>query len=95
MNEAEMERKLLEILDSGAEGEDSAEVSETEVAEAFPYLDEDMRNKLARLLVKEMKTPEQIERAERVAEHNAEVEKKRRERLAWKRERQGHKKKKR
>lgn len=93
MDESEMERKLLEILESEEDDDSSAELSETEVAESFPYLDEEMRNKIARLLTKEMKTPEQIERDERIAEHNAEIEKQRAERVAWKRERQRHKKK--
>lgn len=87
-----MERKLLEILEAEGSDDSSAEVSEEAVAESFPYLDEEMRKKLARLLVSEMKTPEEIEQSARIAAHNAEVQKKRDEDLAKRRERRSHRK---
>lgn len=89
-----MERKLLDILDADDSDNSSAEVSEETVASAFPYLDEEMRKKLARLLVSEMKTPEEIEQAAKIAEHNAEVQQKRDEDLAKRRERRSHRKRK-
>ena len=93
MSDPDLEKKLLQILEA-EDDETPAEVSEAEVADAFPYLDEEARKKLAKLLVSEMKTPEEIEHAEKIAIHNAEVAKKRAEKLARREARRNHKRKK-
>lgn len=73
------EKKLLEILGLPDLPELPPEEGE---------LDEEQRAFLSRLLTSQMQSPEEIARDAENAEHNAEIQKKRDEKIARRRERQ-------
>ncbi len=79
----EMAQKLLEILGTD-DVEDTAGLDDALLAveNAFPDLDDEAKKAMARVMMCEMPTPEEIEQAERTVQHNAEVQAKRDERLA-------------
>jgi len=79
----DMERKLLEILGSeDVEGSAGLDEALQAVENAFPDLDEGAQKAMARVMLCDMPTPEEIERAERTEQHNAVVRANRAERLA-------------
>ena len=90
MSVTEDEQKLLDILSqpeiTPAAGEEDSEKrelnSEEAVRTAFPELGPGAQRIMAKVLEAEMPTPEELERAERIAQHNAEISRKRRERLS-------------
>lgn len=79
MSPTEEEQKLLDILNQPEiESAGSEKVSvEEAIDEAFPGLDEKRRAALATIMEADMPTPEEIEKAERIAQHNREVAQKR------------------
>ena len=99
MEDITKEQKLLEILNSG-EIPDAVDLAAAEeaVENAFPDMDEESRKTMARVMVSNMPTPEEIEQAEKIAQHNAEVKARRKDKLrerALRRALSGHKNKKR
>ena len=71
----DLEKKLLDILES----EDDLDPSQFEealeaVRAGFPDLDSKAQDAMARVIMCQMPSPEEIEKAERTAIHNAEVE---------------------
>lgn len=88
MEPDEKERKLLEILNQD-ELPDAPALAEAEAAveNAFPQLDEEARKTMARVMISKMPTPEEIERAEKIVRHNAEVQLRREKKLRRREER--------
>lgn len=88
MDPDEKELKLLEILNS-EEIPDAAGLAEAEVAveNAFPHLDDEARKTMARVMMSNLPTPEEIEQAEKTAQHNAQVQERRDEKLRRRAER--------
>jgi len=80
MDPSELERKLLNIL-SEDELDPSAEVRPEAIGEAFPYLDDKAKKIMGKIFTAELPSPEEIEEAGRLAEHNAGVQRKRDEDL--------------
>lgn len=88
MDPDEKELKLLEILNSD-EIPDAAGLAEAEAAveNAFPHLDDEAQKTMARVMMSNLPTPEEIEQAEKVAQHNAEVKARRDEKKRYRAER--------
>jgi ABC-type uncharacterized transport system ATPase subunit len=78
MPDDEQEQKLLEILSLPEVEEAAGETAAEEAVEsAFPDMDEKARSIMARVMKAQMPTPEEIEQAEKIAQHNAKVQEKR------------------
>lgn len=87
MDQTDKEQKLLEILEQPeisepAGGEKCLLDAEAEVKKAYPELSSKSQKIVAKILTAEMPTPEELEQAERISQHNAEISSKRQERLA-------------
>jgi len=86
--ETDEEQKLLDILNEtelpGAAGLMQAEEA---VAAAFPEMDEVAQKAMARVIMSRMPSPEEIQKAEEIVLHNAEVQSKRDERISRRNER--------
>lgn len=87
--QAALEEKFLRIL-----AQPDVVIPDEEIAKDGK-LTEEQRETLQKVLEAEMPTPEEIAQAARIAEHNAEVRRKREEKLAKRRERQAKQPKKR
>lgn len=81
MENRDQERKLLEILDSEELPEPAGDSKEA-LEEGFPDLDEDKLEAMSKIIGAEMLPPEEIEQRARVAQYNAEIQRKREEKLA-------------
>ncbi|MCI0562786.1 MAG: hypothetical protein MN733_30255 [Nitrososphaera sp.] len=86
MDDEAKRAKLLELLGS-AELPDSATIPDTVIAESFPNMDNEQRKMITKILKAKLPTPQEIEQAERLAQHNAEARKIRQEKLAKRKER--------
>jgi len=91
-----LEAALLSILDSEELDLDLADAPRLEEAEkavqtAFPTLGPEAQAAMAKVMVCQMPSPAEIEQAEKIAQHNAEIICKREAKLAARRERQAKK----
>lgn len=84
----DLEAKLLAILSQPEETEKVVDAIEKVDAGEEATLSEEARETLASLLQAGMPTPQEIIRDAKIAEHNAEVQRAREEKLAKRRERQ-------
>jgi hypothetical protein len=87
--------KEPEIVLDTPEDEEMGEEIADRVATAFPEMGEKQRKVMEKVITAKMPTPEEIEQAERIAQHNAEVRRRREERLARRKARKGARRKKR
>lgn len=93
MEQTEQEKKLLEILGTPEVESAAGEEKQEAISSAFPYLDEKAKKLMAKLMTVELPSPEEIEQAEKIAQHNAEVARKRQLRLKAREERRKRKRK--
>jgi hypothetical protein len=89
------EETLLSILDQPDLTEVPDGLEAVQSVEAVNKLDELQRATLQALLEGDLPTPEEIQRDAKIAEHNSEIQRKRDERLAKRREKQARSNKKR